>query len=150
MVAPGHPSSPEAVRLLRLLDAELHARYPASSVHGFDPAAAGPVAGAFLLARIGGEAVGCGAVRPLEPGVGEIKRMFVLPESRGRGVARAILGALEEAARTLGLTTLRLETGTRQPEALALYEACEYRRIPAFGEYASDPYSVCFEKVLSR
>src|SRR5262245_30616851 len=92
--------------------------------------------------------VGCGAVRLLEPGVGEVKRMFVRPEARRRGVARLVLVKLEETARERGLHTLRLETGTRQPEAIALYATHGYRPIPRFGEYADDAFSVCFEKVL--
>ena len=142
------PASDDAALLLRFLDRELHERYPASSVHGYDPVGEAG-GGAFVVARVEGRAVGCGAVRPIEPEVGEVKRMFVAREVRGRGVARAILGALEGRAAALGLRTLRLETGARQPEAIGLYESCGYRRIPPFGEYASDPWSVCFEKVLS-
>src|SRR5262249_55727197 len=93
-------------------------------------------------------AVGCGAVRPLEPGVGEVKRMFVLPEARGRGIARQILRSLEAAAGSLGFRVLRLETGQRQPEAIRLYQTAGYAEIPRFGEYADDPFSVCFEKRL--
>jgi ribosomal protein S18 acetylase RimI-like enzyme len=74
--------------------------------------------------------------------------MFVEPSMRGRGIARALLAGLEAAARGLGLTVLRLETGSRQPEAIGLYESAGYLRVPAFGEYASDPLSVCFEKRL--
>jgi ribosomal protein S18 acetylase RimI-like enzyme len=84
----------------------------------------------------------------LGAGVGEVKRMYVAPAFRGRGIARALLRALEAAAGRLGVAVLRLETGTRQPEAIGLYEAAGYARIPAFGEYVGDPLSVCFEKRL--
>ncbi len=75
--------------------------------------------------------------------------MFVDPDVRRRGVARAILRALESAARDLGYHTLRLETGTRQSEALDLYASAGFGEIPRFGEYADDPFSVCFEKRLA-
>jgi putative acetyltransferase len=85
----------------------------------------------------------------LEPGVGEVKRMFVLPEFRGRGIARHILMALESTAQERGYSTLRLETGTRQPEAIGLHKAAGYGEITCFGEYADDLFSVCFEKQLT-
>jgi putative acetyltransferase len=148
-VAAGDAESADARSLMQRLDAELRARYPGSSVHGLDPREVANSRGAFVIARVGGRAVGCGAVRPLGPGVGEVKRMYVEPALRGRGVARAILRALEDAARGLGFGTLRLETGTRQPESIRLYEAAGFARIPAFGEYVGDPFSVCFEKRLA-
>jgi len=80
--------------------------------------------------------------------MGEIKRMYVAPSARRRGVGRALLAGLEEAARDLGWTVLRLETGLRQPEAIALYEESGYRRIPDFGHWAGDPLTVSFEKAL--
>jgi putative acetyltransferase len=89
-------------------------------------------------------------VRFLERGIGEVKRMCVAPAFRGRGIARALLRGLEGAACQLGFAALRLETGTRQPEAIGLYEAAGYARIPAFGEYAGDPFSVCFEKRVQQ
>jgi GNAT superfamily N-acetyltransferase len=147
-VAVESPDSPDGRALRQALDADLHARYPAQSIHGFDPQEIADSRGAFVIARVAGQAVGCGAVRPLGPGVEEVKRMFVVPAFRGRGIARAILGALEAAAGRLGFGTLRLETGTRQPEAIALYESAGYARIPPYGEYVGDPFSVCFEKHL--
>jgi GNAT superfamily N-acetyltransferase len=75
--------------------------------------------------------------------------MYVRASARRRGVAAAVLAELERLATARGLTTLRLETGDRQPEAIALYESCGYRPIPAFGEYLGDPHSVCMEKRLS-
>jgi putative acetyltransferase len=64
------------------------------------------------------------------------------------GIARRIMAMLEDQGLRNGFTTLRLETGTEQPEAVALYESLGYRRIPAFGEYVSDPYSICYERGL--
>jgi GNAT superfamily N-acetyltransferase len=79
-----------------------------------------------------------GAVKALGDGVGEIKRMYVVPEARGRGIARVLLGALEDAARRLGFTVARLDTGNRQPHAQALYESAGYRSIP---DYNDNPYA---------
>ena len=106
--------------------------------------------GTFLVATIEGRPVGCGAVKPLDRalGVGEVKRMYTVPEARRRGVSRAVLQALEARAESLGYRALQLETGTAQPEALALYEASGWRRVPPFGRYKDDPDSVCFAKVL--
>ena len=142
------PTSGEAADLLKALDDELLARYPRHAIHGVNLAELEGGQGFFVVARLDGQAVGCGAVRNLEPGVGEVKRMYVTPNARRQGVAQAVLAKLETTARELGMHTLRLETGTRQPEAIRLYERQGYRRIPCFGEYVSDPFSVCYEKVL--
>lgn len=110
----------------------------------------GPRAG-FVVAWLNDKAVGCGAWRPLasaERSVAEIKRMFVQPAFRGRGISRAILNELEALARVDGYATVRLETGLRQPAALRLYETSGYHRIEPYGRYRDDPLSVCFEKTL--
>jgi GNAT superfamily N-acetyltransferase len=104
--------------------------------------------GAFLVARIDGEPVGCGALKRLDDTTGEIKRMYTAPAGRKRGVARALLTRLEEEARALGYTSLQLETGTVQPEAIALYESAGWSRIMPYGRYRDDPQSVCFRKSL--
>jgi ribosomal protein S18 acetylase RimI-like enzyme len=80
--------------------------------------------------------------------VGEIKRMYVEPAFRGRGIGRRILAALEERGREAGYKRMWLETGTSQPEAVSLYEAAGYRRIAPYGFYRFDPRSLCYEKVL--
>jgi GNAT superfamily N-acetyltransferase len=87
-------------------------------------------------------------VRRNEPGVAEIKRMYVTPGARGRGVGRFILDELEAVARQLGIRRLVLETGPRQPEALALYRRAGYVEIPLFGEYVGAEFSVCMAKNL--
>jgi putative acetyltransferase len=84
----------------------------------------------------------------LPDGVAEIKRMFVAPASRGRGLGRRILAALEGEARQSGIACLRLETGTRQPEAVALYRAMGFRKVPPFPGYRDDPLSVFMAKDL--
>lgn len=138
--------------LITALNAELSGRYPEDGATHFrlDPDEVGPGRGAFMIAARAGEPVGCGAVRRIEPGVGEIKRMYVCPAARGLGIGRAVLDALEAEARALGLTRLVLETGVRQPEAIALYERVGYARIAAFGEYVDSPLSVCMAKDLPR
>ena len=104
---------------------------------------------AFVIARQSGQPVGCGAIRQFAPGVAEIKRIFVEPGTRQRGLGRRILSALEVIARDFGYKALQLETGLRQPAAIRLYEAAGYQRIPAYGRYCNDPLSVCFGKVLT-
>ena len=98
-----------------------------------------------------GTPVGCGALRPLEPGAAELKRMYVVPAARGRGVSRLLLVALEAEAAARGWTTLRLETGTRQPAAVGLYTAAGYRPVEAFGHYVTDDTddSLYFARVLA-
>jgi putative acetyltransferase len=127
--------------------AELDARY-GSDDH--EPGAA-PTAqdiDLFLVAVSDRAPVGCGALRRLEATAAEVKRMYVVPPARGTGVAAAILRALEAAALDRGWTTLRLETGTEQPDAQRFYEREGYHRIPLFGVYAGSTLSVCYERTL--
>jgi putative acetyltransferase len=142
--------SPEAKGLIADLNAELSGRYPEPGATHFrlgeDEVAEGR--GTFVVATRGGAAVGCGAVRRIGERTGELKRMYVVPAERGRGVGRALLAALEAEARSLGLTRLVLETGVRQAEAIALYEHAGFSRIAPFGEYVGSPVSVCMAKEL--
>ena len=108
-----------------------------------------PARGAFVLAYAGDEVCGCGALRPIDEPMVELRRMFVRPAWRRQGVARALLQALEAEALRLGYATMRLETGSRQQPAIALYAACGFERIAPFGPYVGDPFSVCFEKALA-
>ena len=142
--------SEEARRLLAALDEDLLRRYPEDAIHRLHPGEGEDPGVTFLIARVDGRAAGCGALRRLDPDVGEIKRMFVVPEFRGRGIARRILAALESEARRAGHSRVRLETGTRQPEAIALYRSAGYAEIPAFGEYVGNHFSVCFEKSMAQ
>lgn len=148
----GAADSPEARACLGAYFAELGRRFP----RGFDPARSvsadsaevTPPRGAFLVVRTGGHPRGCGAVKTLEPGVGEIKRMWLHPELRGRGVGRELLAALELEARALEHHTLRLDTSTHLREAMALYRAAGYSEIPAYND---NPYAAhWFEKRLAR
>jgi GNAT superfamily N-acetyltransferase len=103
---------------------------------------------AYLVVVLHGRAVACGAWQPLEPRVAELKRMYVRPAFRGRGIARQLIVALEEEALADGRPVLRLETGTYLPAAIGLYRSAGYAPIPVFGEYVGNPFSVCFEKSL--
>lgn len=93
--------------------------------------------------------VGCGALKEIEPDAMEVKRMYVPPEHRGKGIATQILSALEDWAKELSYKKCILETGKRQPEAIALYNKNGYTVIPNYGPYAGIENSVCFEKVVS-
>ena len=119
--------------------------YPPESRHGLDLAAYARPEVALLVAREGGVAVGCGAYQLHGDGSAELKSMFVVPEVRGRGVGRAILAAIEQALRGR-VTTLRLETGVKQPEAIRLYEGAGFCRRGPFGSYRDDPLSIFMEK----
>jgi len=144
-------TSSAAAALIAALNAELSERYPEEGANHFrlDAAEVAEGRGAFVVARIGGEPGGCGALRRVDAASGEIKRMYVAPPLRGRGIGARLLAALEAEARRLGLSRIVLETGTRQPEALGLYRRAGYVEIPAFGEYVGSPLSVCMEKRLA-
>ena len=102
----------------------------------------------YLVACAGGRAAGCGAIQPAGPDTGELKRMYVAPEFRGRGIARMLLAALEDLAGDMGYQTVRLATGVKQPEAIALYEDSGYVRVEPYGRYTNQPLTRCYEKAL--
>jgi putative acetyltransferase len=144
-----NPHSEVGLSLIAQLTSELSVRYgDDGGADAFKPDDVLVPGGAFLVARVARQPVGCGAIRPLDSGVGEVKRMFVKPEARGKGIARRMLIELESAARRLGYNSLRLETGLMQPEAISLYESAGYRRVACYGQYVDNPMSVCFEKTL--
>lgn len=140
----------EARTLIEALNAELSSRYrePGANHFRLDAEEVAPGRGAFLIASRAEKPVGCGAIRLIEEQTGEIKRMYVSPAERGRGIGRALLAALEAEARALGIVRLVLETGDRQPEAVALYEHAGFSRTAPFGEYVTSPLSVCMAKKL--
>jgi len=146
-IRPVRPDEEPAASLVGATVAELAERYGEEDP-AIDPDQFAPPRGSFLVALLDGEPVGCGGVRVLAPGTAEIKRMYVAAGVRRRGVARALLAALETASLELGCPRLRLETGLMQPEAIALYEDAGYGRIPNFGYWADSPVAVCYEKPL--
>ena len=116
------------------------------SNHLLDISALSDPAVTFLVVRDGTEAVGCGAVLRDSRGWGEVKRMYVRPDQRGRGIGRRVLAEIEALARGAGLPVLRLETGIHNTEALALYRRTGFVECAPFGDYAADPLSVFMEK----
>ena len=101
-----------------------------------------------IVAYQGNTPVGCGAIKEYSPDTMEIKRMYTLPETRGQGVASSVLRELERWAFELGYEKCILETGKKQPEAIALYKKHVYQIIPNYGQYADVQDSICFEKNL--
>lgn len=140
------PDQPEVISLIAELDAYQDTLYPPESRHALDLASLKQPNVVFAVARnASGTAVACGAV-VVNSGYGELKRMYVRPESRGAGVARMVLAFLESRASLLGCKLLKLETGPSQPEALRLYASCGYERRASFGKYTDDPLSVFMQK----
>ena len=122
---------------------------------GFDPGNGGyagkppsaQAAGCFLIARLNGHAIGCGALKPIDASTGEIKRMWVAPDTRGLGVARRLLEALEDQALRSGMTRVVLDTNKALTQAQALYRKAGYRETK---RYSDNPYAhFWFEKKLS-
>ncbi len=142
--------APVVVQLISQLNAELSATYTEEGATHFrlDAEEVAEGRGVFLVAYHDNQPVGCGALRKLDESTVEIKRMYVAPESRGRGGGRAVLNALEKEARNLGASRIVLETGARQKVASALYESDGFEPIPPYGEYVDSPLSVCMEKRL--
>ena len=103
-----------------------------------------------IVAYENGKPVGCGAIKEYEANTMEVKRMFTLPECRGKGVATKVLAELEKLAAELGYKKCILETGKRQPEAIALYKRNGYKSISNYGQYIGMDNSVCFEKEIER
>ena len=142
---PEHAGYQELVKLLdadlRVRDGEDHAFYAqynkSDSIRH------------VIVALINNKAVGIGAFKPYEEGVAEIKRMYVLPDQRGRGIARQVLAALESWVKEKNYQRCILETGIHQPEAISLYKSSGYTVIPNYGQYAGVDDSVCMEKIVS-
>ena len=132
------------------VQAEYVVRYGTRDATAVDPAEfAPPLRGAFLVGWADGVAVAMGGIRA-HGADAEIKRMYVPPKHRGNGYARAMLTALEDSARAAGYPRIILETGSEQPEAIALYESCGYASIPGFGYYKDSAQNRCYAKPLAR
>lgn len=150
----GHP---DAMRLIEEVQGEYVARYGGRDDTPLDPVMFEPPDGSFFVLYLDGQAVASGAWRrrdgvPALVGrrIAEIKRMYVVPAARGHGLARTVLAHLERTAVEAGCEALVLETGLRQPEAIALYESSGYRPIDGFGHYRDESLSRCFAKDLVR
>lgn len=141
-------SSPDALRLIHLLDKELSESYPPEHRFTVDIASFTEDGGTFLVAFVTDEPVACGAIRPIDNQCVEIKRMFVVPDFRGRGLSRKILESLEQRALQSGFRRIVLETGDDQKAAINLYSSSGYDMIEPFGPYRFSPRSVCFGKRL--
>lgn len=148
VIAEERPDSPDAVALIGELDDHLGALYAVQSRHGFSVEKLLRDGVKFFVARDGGRPAGCGGVLLVGREYAEVKRMYVRPAFRGRRIGRLMLDHLVEHARQHGLTVIRLETGIHQREAIALYEARGFRKIPPFGPYRDDPVSLCYELQL--
>ncbi len=142
---------PDAARLIEEVQQEYVVRYGGRDSSPVDPAEFAPPGGLFLVCYLGGTTVACGGWRAPGPDAGpgaEIKRMYVTPAARGRGLARRMLAQLERSARGAGYHRVILETGSRQPEAVELYRSSGYTEIPGYGYYAGSPHSLHFAKLL--
>jgi putative acetyltransferase len=143
------PDGADALGLLAELDEYLLALpYPPQSRHAFSVDKLIRERVAFFVLRFDLQPAACGAVKVFGSEYGEVKRMYVRPAFRGRGLGKAILDRLAEHARAAQARLLRLETGIYQTEAIGLYERWGFARRPPFGDYKEDPMSVYFEKSL--
>ena len=152
----GHP---DAMLLIAQVQAEYVVRYGGPDDTPLDPLMFEPPSGSFFVGYLELDRVR----RPVATGAwrshgdvevfgtrrtAEVKRMYVLPEARARGLARLMLAHLERSAAEAGAEAMVLETGTAQPEAMALYESAGYSRIPSFGYYRDAPLNRCYAKAL--
>ncbi len=137
----------DAAALVAGSEAALRAVYPPEACFSLAADELAAADAVFLVARIGGAAAGCVALVPCR-GYGEVKRLYVPPGRRGRGVARALMARLESEAGRRGLAVVRLETGDRLAAAVGLYESLGYRRCGPFGGYRDHPASLFMEKRL--
>jgi putative acetyltransferase len=142
------PAQPEVAPLLQASDAYMASLYPAESNHLLDVGSLRQPQVAFLVARVDGKALGCGAVVDSGEGWAEVKRMFVSPAARGLKLGRRLLDEIEAIAIGRGARVLRLEMGGLQPEALGLYRSAGFIEIGPFGDYSPDPLSIFMEKSL--
>jgi putative acetyltransferase len=143
------PRQSAVLRLIEALDAYQSSLYPPESNHflSVDELCGADVR--FFVARAAGQPVGCCALK-VTGQEGELKRLYVEPAGRGRGLGRRLISAVEEQARHEGLVVVRLETGHLQAEAIALYRSAGYLERDAFAPYRPDPLSVFMEKKMHR
>lgn len=153
VIAREDPRGAEIRPLIEAMDAYQQALYPPESNHLLDPESLARPGVLFFVARLETRPHGTAALIPAKDygpaeTYGELKRMFVTEEARGQGIAKALLLRIEQEARTLGLPALKLETGTKQPEAIALYRKYGFQECEPFGGYQADPLSLFMAKAL--
>lgn len=139
VIRPEASDSPVARALVAAVQQEYVRRYGGPDETPVEPGEFDPPSGVFVVGRRSGTPVASGALRRLDDQTAEVKRMYVAPEARRQGVARAVLAYLEEHARSAGVARLVLETGDEQPEALAFYTAAGYRPVTPYGFYRCHP-----------
>lgn len=139
---------PVAEGLIAEVQQDYVVRYGGQDETPVEPAEFAPPRGRFLTGYLDGEPVAIGGLRLVADEVAEVKRMYVVPQARGRGFARVVLGRLEELAREAGATRVVLETGLSQPEAMRLYETSGYELIEPFGHYRCAPTSRSYGKTI--
>lgn len=141
------PDAPEAVEIMGELDAHLWTHpYPPQSRHAFSVEKMLREGVVFFVTHYEEQRAGCGGIKIFEGDYGEVKRMYVRPQFRGKGLGKAMISHLAGYARSKGLELLRLETGIYEVEAIGLYLSCGFERRAPFGEYVEDPLSVYLEK----
>ncbi|HWM04852.1 MAG TPA: GNAT family N-acetyltransferase [Actinophytocola sp.] len=139
---------PDSVALIAEVQQEYVVRYGSPDATPVDPGEFAPPNGLFLIGYLDGGPVASGGWRVHRAGEVELKRMYVSPSVRGRGLARELLAELERTALVAGHARMVLETGFRQPEAIALYRSCGYVEVPRFGYYAEAPGAVHLGKLI--
>lgn len=147
-IGPEDPRQADVRRMIAEADAMMQALYPAESNHLVDMDELAGSDAVFLAARRDGVLLGSIAFRIVAPAHAEMKRLFVRREARGAGLGRRLVEALEDAARLRRIDRISLETGIKQPEAIALYRSCGYDQCPPFGSYGSDPLSLFMTRRL--
>jgi N-acetylglutamate synthase-like GNAT family acetyltransferase len=143
-------SNPVGADLRRAQQAELDARFGTPN-HEPGPPPSGADCAVFLVAydKASGQPVGCGGLRMLDAGTAEIKRLYVLPYTRGSGVASSILAALEAEAFKQGITRITAEAGSAQPDGRNFYDNSGFEAIPNFGPYIGVAHSYCYAKTIN-
>jgi ribosomal protein S18 acetylase RimI-like enzyme len=143
------PNSPDAMSLIGELEAHLESIYPRESRHGLNIEQLLAQSVAFFLLRADGAPAACGGIKLVGSEYGELKRMYVRPQFRGRGFGDMLLEQLAGYAHARGVGLLRLETGVHQRAAIRMYERAGFYRIAPFANYTNDPLSLCYEKSLT-
>lgn len=149
VITPERPDSADAIELIAELEAHLEPLYPVLSRHGYSVEKLIVQQVAFFVLRADDQPAGCGGIQLCGAEYGELKRMYVRPQFRGRRFGEMLVDHLTNYAQARGISLIRLETGIYQSAAIHLYERIGFRRIPPFGDYFEDPNSICYEKRIT-